>query len=307
VEARTLDELQEVLRCRGEGVGRVLRCRGEGVGRVTRVMLDNMVVLRRGGGDGGGAVHVDVTMLQQAVDLVKGQLETEASGNVTLETVGAIAATGVDFISSGALTHSVKALDISLNIDTELALDQQAVQARAATGGNRQHRHGQQRAATGSTGTGSNGGNGQHRHGQQQGATGSTGTGSNRQQGQAAVPSPRAAGRKGGGRRDEQGRRPRGAATSRGDAPGAAAPGAADAGAAAAGAAAPGAAAARAAAPGAAAAGAAAPGAAAAGAAPAGAAAAGAAAAGAAAPGGGEARRRREGPRRGPPGRQSRR
>ncbi|CAI7832895.1 unnamed protein product, partial [Closterium sp. NIES-53] len=46
-----------------------------------------------------------------------------ASGNVTLETVGAIAATGVDFISSGALTHSVKALDISLNIDTELALD----------------------------------------------------------------------------------------------------------------------------------------------------------------------------------------
>ncbi|CAI5982152.1 unnamed protein product [Closterium sp. NIES-64] len=112
VEARTLDELQEVLRCRGEGVG-----------RVTRVMLDNMVVLQPGGGDGGGAVHVDVSMLQQAVNMVNGQLETEASGNVTLETVGAIAATGVDFISSGALTHSVKALDISLNIDTELALD----------------------------------------------------------------------------------------------------------------------------------------------------------------------------------------
>ncbi|CAI5492808.1 unnamed protein product [Closterium sp. Naga37s-1] len=112
VEARTLDELQEVLRCRGEGVG-----------RVTRVMLDNMVVLRRGGGDGGQGVHVDVSMLQQAVSMVNGQLETEASGNVTLDTVGAIAATGVDFISSGALTHSVKALDISLNIDTELALD----------------------------------------------------------------------------------------------------------------------------------------------------------------------------------------
>ncbi|CAI5932068.1 unnamed protein product, partial [Closterium sp. NIES-65] len=88
VEARTLDELQEVLRCRGEGVG-----------RVTRVMLDNMVVLQPGGGDGGGAVHVDVSMLQQAVNMVNGQLETEASGNVTLETVGAIAATGVDFIS----------------------------------------------------------------------------------------------------------------------------------------------------------------------------------------------------------------
>ncbi|CAI5976498.1 unnamed protein product [Closterium sp. NIES-65] len=66
VEARTLDELQEVLRCRGEGVG-----------RVTRVMLDNMVVLQPGGGDGGGAVHVDVSMLQQAVNMVNGQLETE--------------------------------------------------------------------------------------------------------------------------------------------------------------------------------------------------------------------------------------
>ncbi|GJP60196.1 hypothetical protein CLOP_g17350 [Closterium sp. NIES-67] len=112
VEARTLDELQEVLKCRGEGVG-----------RVTRVMLDNMVVVRRRGGEGGGEVEVDVSMLEEAVDTVNGQLETEASGNVTLETVGAIAATGVTFISSGALTHSVKALDISLNIDTELALD----------------------------------------------------------------------------------------------------------------------------------------------------------------------------------------
>ncbi|CAI5992759.1 unnamed protein product [Closterium sp. NIES-64] len=55
---------------------------------------------------------------------------------------------------------------------------QQAAQVRAATGGNGQRRHGQQPAATGGTGTGSNG---RHRHGQQRAATGSTGTGSNRQ------------------------------------------------------------------------------------------------------------------------------
>ncbi|KAF6139182.1 hypothetical protein GIB67_023235 [Kingdonia uniflora] len=46
----------------------------------------------------------------------------EASGNVTLETVNKIGQSGVTYISSGALTHSVKALDISLKIDTELAL-----------------------------------------------------------------------------------------------------------------------------------------------------------------------------------------
>ncbi|XVF43645.1 hypothetical protein PTKIN_Ptkin02bG0057100 [Pterospermum kingtungense] len=48
---------------------------------------------------------------------------TKASGNVTLETINKIGQTGVNYISSGALTHSVKALDISLKIDTELALE----------------------------------------------------------------------------------------------------------------------------------------------------------------------------------------
>ncbi len=59
---------------------------------------------------------IDVELLREAVELVAGGFETEASGNVTLATVSAIAATGVDFISCGALTHSVTALDISLNI-----------------------------------------------------------------------------------------------------------------------------------------------------------------------------------------------
>ena len=98
VEARTLDEVDAVLDARADGL------------RVDRVLLDNMA--RRT--DGGG---LDVSTLEAAVRRVGGRLETEASGTVTLETVGRIAATGVDFISSGALTHSVRALDVSLKID----------------------------------------------------------------------------------------------------------------------------------------------------------------------------------------------
>ena len=55
-------------------------------------------------------------LLEKAVKLINNRLETEASGNVTIHTVGPIAQTGVTFISCGALTHSVQALDISLKI-----------------------------------------------------------------------------------------------------------------------------------------------------------------------------------------------
>jgi nicotinate-nucleotide pyrophosphorylase (carboxylating) len=65
------------------------------------IMLDNM----------------DVPMMRQAVQLSKGRAKIEASGNVNLTAVRAIAETGVDFISVGALTHSVKALDISLEFE----------------------------------------------------------------------------------------------------------------------------------------------------------------------------------------------
>jgi nicotinate-nucleotide pyrophosphorylase (carboxylating) len=65
-----------------------------------RIMLDNMSL-----GD-----------MAQAVAMAGGAVELEASGNVTLDNVAQIAATGVDFISVGALTHSVHALDISLEI-----------------------------------------------------------------------------------------------------------------------------------------------------------------------------------------------
>jgi nicotinate-nucleotide pyrophosphorylase (carboxylating) len=53
--------------------------------------------------------------LEEAVQLINGRTQTEASGGVSLETVASIAATGVDIISAGALTHSAPALDISLD------------------------------------------------------------------------------------------------------------------------------------------------------------------------------------------------
>jgi nicotinate-nucleotide pyrophosphorylase (carboxylating) len=92
VEARTMDEVRAVLE----------------VGMVDIVLLDNMVDVRPG--------HIDTSVLRNAVELIDGRIITEASGNVTLETVKPIAATGVDFISCGALTHSVEALDISLQM-----------------------------------------------------------------------------------------------------------------------------------------------------------------------------------------------
>ena len=68
---------------------------------VDRILLDNM----------------NTSQLRQAVELTKGRIPLEASGGVTLESVSEIARTGVDFISVGALTHSVQALDISLWLD----------------------------------------------------------------------------------------------------------------------------------------------------------------------------------------------
>ena len=54
--------------------------------------------------------------LREAVGLTAGRAELEASGGVTLDTVRAIAETGVDFVSVGALTHSARALDVSLEV-----------------------------------------------------------------------------------------------------------------------------------------------------------------------------------------------
>jgi nicotinate-nucleotide pyrophosphorylase (carboxylating) len=63
--------------------------------------------------------------LREGVALIAGRALVEASGNVTLDTVGDIARTGVDIISSGALTHSVRSLDLGL--DVVLSADSDAV------------------------------------------------------------------------------------------------------------------------------------------------------------------------------------
>lgn len=84
IEVDTLDQLRDVL---AEGADVVL--------------LDNMPPLT----------------LREAVMLVKGAMICEASGGVSLETVGAIAETGVDLISVGALTHSAPVLDVALDIE----------------------------------------------------------------------------------------------------------------------------------------------------------------------------------------------
>jgi nicotinate-nucleotide pyrophosphorylase (carboxylating) len=68
----------------------------------SRLLLDNM----------------DEHQLREAVAQVDGRAQLEASGGVSLETLGAIAATGVEWISMGALTHSAPALDLSLTLET---------------------------------------------------------------------------------------------------------------------------------------------------------------------------------------------
>jgi nicotinate-nucleotide pyrophosphorylase (carboxylating) len=84
IETRNLAEVKEVLR----------------VGNIQRIMLDNF----------------DLETMREAVMLINKQYETEASGGITESTVRSYALTGVDYISIGAITHSVKALDLSLKI-----------------------------------------------------------------------------------------------------------------------------------------------------------------------------------------------
>lgn len=81
IEVRNFNELQQVLDCGG----------------VDRIMLDNF----------------SVTDTRKAVDIVAGRYEIESSGGITFDTIRDYAECGVDFISVGALTHSVKGLDMS--------------------------------------------------------------------------------------------------------------------------------------------------------------------------------------------------
>jgi nicotinate-nucleotide pyrophosphorylase (carboxylating) len=70
------------------------------VGGVDIIMLDNMTPQK----------------MKEAVNLIDGRFKTEASGGITEKTIRQIAACGVDYISVGELTHSVKSLDLSLKV-----------------------------------------------------------------------------------------------------------------------------------------------------------------------------------------------
>ncbi|UZD91758.1 carboxylating nicotinate-nucleotide diphosphorylase [Cognatishimia activa] len=83
IEVDTLEQLKEVLEVGGASV----------------VLLDNM----------------DNDTLREAVQMVDGRMVTEASGNVKLDRIASISATGVDYISSGALTHSARTVDLGLD------------------------------------------------------------------------------------------------------------------------------------------------------------------------------------------------
>jgi nicotinate-nucleotide pyrophosphorylase (carboxylating) len=74
-------------------------------------------VLAAGGADAVLLDNMDVATMRRAVEMVAGRLVTEASGGITLSTVAAIAETGVDYISSGALTHSAPNLDVAIDIE----------------------------------------------------------------------------------------------------------------------------------------------------------------------------------------------
>jgi nicotinate-nucleotide pyrophosphorylase (carboxylating) len=84
IETRNLEEVKQVLE----------------IGQVNRIMLDNFTP----------------SLLKEAVLLINNQFETEASGGITIDNIYNYAITGVDYISVGALTHSVKSLDLSLKI-----------------------------------------------------------------------------------------------------------------------------------------------------------------------------------------------
>ena len=86
VEVRNLEELAEALECRAEVI-----------------MLDNM----------------SCEDMKKAVEITNGRALLEASGNVTSANIREVAETGVDIISLGALTHSVKCFDISMKINTK--------------------------------------------------------------------------------------------------------------------------------------------------------------------------------------------
>lgn len=83
--------------------------------------MDQIEPVLAGGADTVLLDNFTLADLRAAVELIGGRARTEASGSIQLADVAAVAATGVDLISSGALTHSVRALDLGLDINLQAA------------------------------------------------------------------------------------------------------------------------------------------------------------------------------------------
>jgi nicotinate-nucleotide pyrophosphorylase (carboxylating) len=103
------------------GVAPALRAAKTFVGHLMKIEIevDTLDQLTEVLAEGADAVLLDnmpPADLRRAVEMVAGRMICEASGGVTLETVGAIAETGVDLISVGALTHSARVLDLGLDM-----------------------------------------------------------------------------------------------------------------------------------------------------------------------------------------------
>ena len=103
------------------GVAAALRAAKGAAGHLVKIEIevDTLDQLREVLAEGADVVMLDnmqPAMLRAAVAMVAGRMKTEASGGVNLETVKAIAETGVDLISVGALTHSASVLDLGLDI-----------------------------------------------------------------------------------------------------------------------------------------------------------------------------------------------
>ena len=88
VETRSIDDIKKVVKI--------------GKGKVFRIMLDNF----------------KPEQITEALKLLDGSFETEASGGITLDNIEAYAATGVDYVSVGGLIHQAKSLDLSLKAET---------------------------------------------------------------------------------------------------------------------------------------------------------------------------------------------
>jgi len=87
VETRSIEDVKKVMQ----------------TGKVNRIMFDNFTPEK----------------IREALDIINGKYETEASGGITLDNIELFAATGVDFISSGAIIHQAKSLDLSLKAEIQ--------------------------------------------------------------------------------------------------------------------------------------------------------------------------------------------